>query len=124
MRGTWKAGDAGLEYTIRQMVEADLPVVAEVEAGVFTDWYRIYRREPEPLAERTLEELRYATSLTPEANCVAVAADGSLVGFILALASVFLGETMGPVALAGGLTVIAGGAALAGARGRMVRAGR
>jgi ribosomal protein S18 acetylase RimI-like enzyme len=65
------------------MTDADLSAVAEIEAGVFTDWYRIYRREPEPLAERTLEELRYAISLDPEGNHVAVAEDGALIGFIL-----------------------------------------
>ena len=73
----------GLDYSLRVMKEADLPAVAEIEAGVFTDWYRIYRREPEPLAERTLEELRYAISLDPAGNYVAVAEDGALVGFIL-----------------------------------------
>jgi ribosomal protein S18 acetylase RimI-like enzyme len=72
-----------LDYALRKMTEADLPAVAEVEAGVFTDWYRIYRREPEPLAERTMDELRYAISLDPDGNHVAVAEDGSLVGFIL-----------------------------------------
>jgi len=72
-----------LDYSLRVMTEEDLPAVAEVEAGVFTDWYRIYRREPEPLAERTLEELRYAISLDPAGNHVAVAEDGAIVGFIL-----------------------------------------
>jgi ribosomal protein S18 acetylase RimI-like enzyme len=72
-----------MDFTVRKMTEVDLPAVAEIEAGVFTDWYRIYRREPEPLAERTLPELRYATSLDPDGNHVAVAEDGALVGFIL-----------------------------------------
>ncbi len=66
------------------MTELDLPSVAEIEAGVFTDWYRIYRREPEPLSERTVEALRYAISLDPDGNLVAVADDGAMVGFILA----------------------------------------
>jgi ribosomal protein S18 acetylase RimI-like enzyme len=66
------------------MEEKDLPTVAEVEAGVFTDWYRVYRRQPEPLAERSLEELRYACSHDPGGNHVAVAADGALVGFVMA----------------------------------------
>lgn len=66
------------------MTELDLPAVAEIEAGVFTDWYRIYRREPEPLSERTVEALRYAISLDPDGNLVAVADDGAMVGFILA----------------------------------------
>jgi GNAT superfamily N-acetyltransferase len=65
------------------MTEDDLPAVAEVEAGVFTDWYRVYRRQPEPLPERSIEELRYACSHDPDGNHVAVAADGSLVGFIM-----------------------------------------
>jgi ribosomal protein S18 acetylase RimI-like enzyme len=73
-----------MEFTLRKMTEADLPAVAEIEAGVFTDWYRIYRREPEPLSERTVEALRYAISLDPEGNVVAVADDGAMVGFILA----------------------------------------
>ena len=72
-----------MNFSLRRMTDSDLPSVAEIEAGVFTDWYRIYRREPEPLAERTLEELRYATSLDPNGNHVAVAEDGALVGFIL-----------------------------------------
>jgi ribosomal protein S18 acetylase RimI-like enzyme len=72
-----------VDYSIRRMVESDLPAVAEVEAGVFTDWYRVYRRQPEPLAERSLEELRYASSHDPDGNWVAVAAEGSLVGFIM-----------------------------------------
>lgn len=66
------------------MVETDLAAVAEIEAGVFTDWYRLYRRQPDPISERTIQQLRYATSIDPEGNSVAVAADGSLVGFILA----------------------------------------
>ena len=73
-----------MNFTLRTMTEPDLRAVAEVEAGVFTDWYRIYRREPEPLSERTVEALRYATSLDPEGNLVAVADDGAMVGFILA----------------------------------------
>lgn len=73
-----------MDFTLRRMTDEDLPAVAEVEAGVFTDWYRIYRREPEPLSERTVEALRYAVSLDPDGNHVAVAADGAIVGFILA----------------------------------------
>lgn len=73
-----------MDYSLRRMTDSDLPAVAEIEAGVFTDWYRIHRREPEALPERTIEELRYATSLDPAGNHVAVAADGALVGFILA----------------------------------------
>jgi ribosomal protein S18 acetylase RimI-like enzyme len=73
-----------IDYDIRQMTEHDLPAVAEIEAGVFTDWYRTYRRQNDPLAERTLAELRYATSLDPAGNSVAIASDGALVGFILA----------------------------------------
>jgi ribosomal protein S18 acetylase RimI-like enzyme len=74
---------SGLEFRVRQMVDADLPAVAEVEAGVFTDWYRVYRRDDTLVPERTLDELRYAISVDPPANQVAIAADGSLVGFIL-----------------------------------------
>jgi ribosomal protein S18 acetylase RimI-like enzyme len=81
--GTLERQSVTLDYSLRLMTETDLPAVAEIEAGVFTDWYRIYRREPEPLAERTLEELRYASSLDPGGNYVAVAEDGALVGFIL-----------------------------------------
>lgn len=73
-----------MEFSIRTMGEADLAAVAEIEAGVFTDWYRIHRRITEPLAERTVEELRYATSIAPRANLVAVSAEGALVGFVLA----------------------------------------
>lgn len=73
-----------MNFTLRTMTELDLPAVAEIEAGVFTDWYRIYRREPEPLSERTVEALRYAISLDPDGNLVAVADDGAMVGFILA----------------------------------------
>jgi ribosomal protein S18 acetylase RimI-like enzyme len=73
-----------MNFTLRTMTELDLPSVAEIEAGVFTDWYRIYRREPEPLSERTVEALRYAISLDPDGNLVAVADDGAMVGFILA----------------------------------------
>ncbi len=73
-----------MNFTLRTMTELDLPAVAELEAGVFTDWYRIYRREPEPLSERTVEALRYAISLDPDGNLVAVADDGAMVGFILA----------------------------------------
>jgi ribosomal protein S18 acetylase RimI-like enzyme len=72
-----------MDFILRKMTDQDLPAVAEVEAGVFTDWYRIYRREPAPLAERTPTELSYATSLDPDGNFVAVAEDGALVGFIL-----------------------------------------
>jgi ribosomal protein S18 acetylase RimI-like enzyme len=73
-----------IDYDIRTMTDRDLPGVAEVEAGVFTDWYRTFRRQSEPLAERTVAELRYATSIDPEGNSVAIASDGALVGFILA----------------------------------------
>lgn len=66
------------------MTEADLPAVAEIEAGVFTDWYRVNRKPQDPLPERSLHSLRYTTSLDPEANLVAIAADGAMVGFILA----------------------------------------
>jgi ribosomal protein S18 acetylase RimI-like enzyme len=72
-----------MEFSVRHMVPDDLPEVAEIEAGVFTDWYRIYRRDPEPLPRRTLDELRYATSLDPEGNFVAVSAEGALAGFVL-----------------------------------------
>lgn len=73
----------GMDFSVRQMSPDDLRAVAEIEAGVFTDWYRIHRRDPEPLAQRTLQELRYATSLDPGGDFVAVAADGALVGFVL-----------------------------------------
>jgi ribosomal protein S18 acetylase RimI-like enzyme len=72
-----------MDFSIRRMLPDDLRAVAEIEAGVFTDWYRIHRRDPEPLPERTLQELRYATSLDPDGNFVAVAAEGALVGFVL-----------------------------------------
>ena len=72
-----------MNFTLRRMTEQDLRAVAEVEAGVFTDWYRIYRREPEPLSERTVDALDYAVSLDPDANLVAVGDDGAMVGFIL-----------------------------------------
>jgi len=75
---------SGLDFRVRPMIDADLPAVAEVEAGVFTDWYRVFRRDNSPVPERTIEELRYATSVDPPANMVAIAADGSMVGFILA----------------------------------------
>lgn len=71
-----------MNFTLRQMGEQDLRAVAEIEAGVFTDWYRMYRHEPDPLGERTLEQMRYATSLDPAGNHVAVGADGALVGFL------------------------------------------
>ena len=74
----------GFEFNIRRMGEGDLAAVAEVEAGVFTDWYRVHRRDPEPLPERTIEELRYATSIDPGGNLVAVSAEGAIVGFVLA----------------------------------------
>jgi len=73
---------AGIEFSVRHMLEDDLPGVADVEAGVFTDWYRVYRKDPEPLPERTIEELRYASSRDPEGNFVAIARDGALVGFM------------------------------------------
>jgi ribosomal protein S18 acetylase RimI-like enzyme len=66
------------------MIDEDLATVAEIEAGVFTDWYRMHRKPQNPLPERTIEELRYSTSLDPEANLVAIAADGAMVGFVLA----------------------------------------
>ena len=72
-----------MDFTVRQMVPDDLAAVAEIEAGVFTDWYRIHRRDAEPLPERTVNELRYATSLDPKGNFVAVAAEGALAGFVL-----------------------------------------
>jgi ribosomal protein S18 acetylase RimI-like enzyme len=72
-----------MDFTVRQMSPDDLPAVAEIEAGVFTDWYRMHRRDPEPLPQRTLEELRYATSLDPGGNFVAVSAEGALAGFVL-----------------------------------------
>jgi len=74
---------APMEFTIRQMTPGDLREVAEIEASVFTDWYRIHRRDPEPLPRRTIAELRYATSLDPRGNYVAVAAEGALAGFVL-----------------------------------------
>ncbi len=70
------------DFSIRQMVEDDLAAVAEVEAGVFTDWYRAYRRDPEPLPERTRAELRFASSRDPKGNFVAIARDGAMAGFI------------------------------------------
>jgi len=73
-----------IEFTIRKMRDDDLAGVAEVEAGVFTDWYRVHRRDPEPLPERTVEELRYATSIDPDGNLVALSPEGAIVGFILA----------------------------------------
>lgn len=73
---------SSLEVSIRSMEERDLPGVAQIEAGVFTDWYRTYRRETEALAERTLQELRYATSIDPQGNFVAVTLDGATAGFI------------------------------------------
>ncbi len=73
-----------MDFSIRVMNDADLPAVAEIEAGVFTDWYRVYRRDPEALPERSVAELRYSTSICPEGNLVAVAAEGSIVGFVLA----------------------------------------
>jgi len=73
---------SSLELSVRTMVESDLAAVAEIEAGVFTDWYRTHRRETEALAERTPQELRYATSFEPDGNFVAVAREGSIAGFI------------------------------------------
>jgi ribosomal protein S18 acetylase RimI-like enzyme len=72
-----------MDFSVRQMRPADLPAVAEIEAGVFTDWYRIHRRDPEALPQRTLQELKYATSLDPEGDFVAVSAEGALAGFVL-----------------------------------------
>lgn len=72
-----------MDFSVRQMHPDDLAAVAEIEAGVFTDWYRIHRRDSEPLPRRTLEELRYATSHDPGGNFVAVAAEGALSGFVL-----------------------------------------
>ncbi len=66
------------------MIDEDLAIVAEIEAGVFTDWYRMYRKPQDALAERTIKELRYSTSLDPGANLVAIAADGAMIGFVLA----------------------------------------
>lgn len=73
-----------LDFAIRPMTETDLPAVAEIEAGVFTDWYRMNRKPQDPLPERSIHSLRYTTSLDPDANLVAIAADGAMVGFILA----------------------------------------
>lgn len=73
-----------MHFAIRPMTETDLPAVAEIEAGVFTDWYRLNRKPQDPLPERSLHSLRYTISLDPEANLVAIAEDGSMVGFILA----------------------------------------
>lgn len=73
---------SSLDVSIRIMEERDLPGVAQVEAGVFTDWYRTHRRETEALPERTLQELRYATSIDPGGNFVAIALDGAAVGFL------------------------------------------
>lgn len=73
-----------MEFSIRVMDDADLAAVAEIEAGVFTDWYRVHRRDPEPLPERSLEELRYSTSICRDGNLVAVSAEGAIVGFVLA----------------------------------------
>ncbi len=73
---------SSLDVSIRTMEERDLPGVAQIEAGVFTDWYRAYRHETETLAERTLQELRYATSIDPGGNFVAIALDGATAGFI------------------------------------------
>lgn len=73
-----------MEFSIRRMLEEDLAAVAQLEAGVFTDWYSAYRRTPDPLPERNLKELRYAVSFDPDGDLVAIAADGSMIGFILA----------------------------------------
>lgn len=73
-----------LDFAVRTMKETDLPAVAEIEAGVFTDWYRMNRKPQDPLPERSLASLRYTISLDPDANLVAIAADGAMVGFILA----------------------------------------
>jgi ribosomal protein S18 acetylase RimI-like enzyme len=73
-----------LDFAIRTMRDTDLPAVAEIEAGVFTDWYRMNRKPQDPLPERSLASLRYTVSLDPDANLVAIAEDGAMVGFILA----------------------------------------
>ena len=73
-----------MDFAVRAMTENDLPAVAEIEAGVFTDWYRMNRKPQDPLPERSIDSLRYTTALDPEANLVAIAADGAMVGFILA----------------------------------------
>ena len=75
---------SSLDFAMRQMIDEDLAIVAEIEASVFTDWYRMYRKPQDALAERTIRELRYSTSLDPGANLVAIAADGAMIGFVLA----------------------------------------
>lgn len=67
---------------IRRMSERDLPDVADIEAGAFTDWYREHRSGDARLPRRTLSELRYASSLDPEGNFVAESAGGALAGFV------------------------------------------
>lgn len=67
---------------IRQMSEADLQGVAEIEAAAFTDWYREHRSRDARLPRRTIGELRYARSLDPGGNFVAESADGALAGFV------------------------------------------
>lgn len=71
-----------LDFSVRQMVEEDFSSVAEIEAGVFTDWYRMNRKPQAAMAERTERELRFATSFDPAGNLVAVASEGAIVGFI------------------------------------------
>ena len=71
-----------MNYSVRRMREGDLRGVAELEAGVFTDWGRLHRRDPGPLTERTDEELGYAASFDPDGNLVAVAEEGAMAGFI------------------------------------------
>jgi len=71
-----------IDFAVRQMVEGDFEAVAEIEAGVFTDWYRMNRKPQDPMAERTSRELRFATSFDPAGNLVAVASEGAIVGFI------------------------------------------
>ncbi|MCD4690620.1 GNAT family N-acetyltransferase, partial [bacterium] len=73
-----------MEFAIRTMTEVDLAAVAELEAGVFTDWYRVNRKPQAALPERSLRSLRYSVSFDPDANLVAIAEDGAMVGFILA----------------------------------------
>lgn len=73
---------SSLEFAVRQMGEEDFAAVAEIEAGVFTDWYRLNRKPQDPMVERTDRELRFATSFDPPGNLVAVASEGAIVGFV------------------------------------------
>jgi len=73
-----------LTFSVRPMRHEDLRGVAELEAGVFTDWGRVHRHDTEPLPERTGEELEYAASFDPDGNLVAIVEEGALAGFIFA----------------------------------------